>query len=115
VQLHRKIETKNNFYMIQDYCNGLNLATLLKIRGCLTQTEVGLVLKSIVMGLADLWKVNIIHRDIKLPNIMLHFPDNAELDQMPNRDKQRFLAVVDLTRVRFQAKICDFGLSTVYT
>jgi len=32
VRLHNRIETKNHMYMIQDYCNGLDLAALLEIR-----------------------------------------------------------------------------------
>jgi len=54
-----------------------------------------------------------IHRDMKLANILLHFPNNPELNNMSRNDKRNFLASVDLTRVKFQAKISDFGLSTI--
>jgi serine/threonine protein kinase len=54
-----------------------------------------------------------IHRDMKLANILLHFPDNPELNNMTRNEKRRFLANVDLTKVRFFAKISDFGLSTI--
>lgn len=32
VCLHKSIETIHNMYMIQDYCNGLDLAVLLRVR-----------------------------------------------------------------------------------
>lgn len=54
-----------------------------------------------------------IHRDMKLANILLHFPDNSELNNMTRNEKRKFLATVDLTKVRFFAKISDFGLSTI--
>lgn len=86
---------------------------LLKIRKNLTQKEVSLILDHIVNGLCDIWKLNMIHRDIKLANILLHFPNNPELNSMSRNEKRKFLATVDLTRVKFFAKISDFGLSTI--
>lgn len=53
------------------------------------------------------------HRDMKLANILLHFPDHPELASMSRNAKRNFLANVDLTMVNFQAKISDFGLSTI--
>lgn len=35
-------------------------------------------MKKIVVALNDLIKGNVIHRDLKLKNMMLHFPDNEE-------------------------------------
>jgi serine/threonine protein kinase len=32
-----------------------------------------------VQGLNDVWSLNIIHRDMKLANILLHFPDNPDV------------------------------------
>jgi serine/threonine protein kinase len=43
------------------------------------------------MGLNDVWKLNIIHRDMKLANILLNFPNNPELDTMSRGDKRNFL------------------------
>ena len=66
-----------------------------------------------MIGLTDIWKLQIIHRDMKLANILLHFPDNPELDTMSRADKRQFLLTVDLTKIKFEAMISDFGLSTI--
>jgi len=54
-----------------------------------------------------------IHRDMKLANILLHFPDNPEVSTMTRVDKKKWLASIDLTKIKFEAKISDFGLSTI--
>jgi serine/threonine protein kinase len=68
--------------MMQDYCNGFDLAVLLRLRKTLTQLEVSMILRQIVQGLNDVWSLNIIHRDMKLANILLHFPDNPDVSKM---------------------------------
>lgn len=60
-----------------------------------------------------MWDLSIIHRDIKLANILLHFPDNPEMDNMSKAEKYDFLRKFDLSTGKFEAKISDFGLSTV--
>lgn len=67
-----------------------------------------------VLGCQDIWKLNIIHRDIKLANLLLHFPDNTELNTMDKYAKLAFLSSVDLTKVVFKVLLSDFGLSTIY-
>jgi serine/threonine protein kinase len=99
--------------MIQDYCNGFDLSVLLKLRKRLSQFEISLVLRQLVKGLVDIWKLNIIHRDMKLANILLNFPDSPEVETMSKNDKRAFLMTADLTKIKFQAMISDFGLSTI--
>mmetsp|Transcript_39535 Transcript_39535/g.51772 ORF Transcript_39535/g.51772 Transcript_39535/m.51772 type:complete len:167 (-) Transcript_39535:1134-1634(-) len=50
---------------------------------------------------------------MKLANILLHFPDKPDLESLTKAQKKAFLYKVDLTRVDFQVKISDFGLSTI--
>lgn len=45
VRLHQTIKTNSNIYMMQDFCNGFDLAVLLRLRKTLTQTEVSLILR----------------------------------------------------------------------
>ena len=99
--------------MIQDLCNGMDLGVLLRLRKKVSQVEVSQILRQVVTGCKDMWELNIIHRDIKLANVLLHFPDNPELDNMSKSEKYEFLKRFDLCNGRFEAKISDFGLSTV--
>ena len=39
-------------------------------------------MRQLVAGIKDVWALGIIHRDMKLANILLHFPDNPELDTL---------------------------------
>lgn len=66
-----------------------------------------------MLGCREFWAQNVIHRDIKLANVLLHFPANPELDKMEKHEKQMFLKSVDLTTTTFKAVISDFGLSTI--
>jgi len=70
-------------------------------------------MRKVVLGCKYFWGLNIIHRDIKLANILLNFPDNPELKNMSSIEKIQFLKNVDLTKTKFQALISDFGLSTI--
>ncbi len=50
---------------------------------------------------------------MKLANILLNFPDSPEVETMGKNDKRAFLMTADLTKIKFQAMISDFGLSTI--
>jgi len=65
-----------------------------------------------LQGCKSFWTQGIIHRDIKLANILIHFPDNPEIGIMKKEDKDKFLKNVDLTKGNFTCQIADFGLST---
>lgn len=56
-------------------------------------------------------QVLVIHRDLKLQNIMLHFPQNDELRTMNKEQKKSFLREVNLLTTPFEIKIADFGFS----
>jgi len=99
--------------MLMDYCNGFDLSVLLKTRKRIPQDEARLVIRKMVHGIKDIWKLNIIHRDMKLANILLHFPDNPELGGMNKLEKRAWLSKLNLKDHKFEAKISDFGLSTI--
>jgi serine/threonine protein kinase len=56
-------------------------------------------------------KKNIFHRDLKLANILLHFPDYPELLEKSEDEKKLFLKSVDLLKEKFSVYIADFGFS----
>ena len=99
--------------MMQEYANGFDLGVLLKTRGHIRQEEARIIIKQVVHGIKDVWALGIIHRDVKLANILLHFPDKIQLEQLNKSQKHLFLKQVDLQTIDFEIKISDFGLSTV--
>lgn len=113
IRLYQTIKTGSNIYMLMDYCNGFDLSVLLRQRKHLSQEEARLIIRKMVHGIRDIWKLNIIHRDMKLANILLHFPDNPELGAMTKNEKRLWVSKMDLCSTNFEAKISDFGLSTI--
>ena len=99
--------------MMQEYANGFDLAVLLKAKTHIRQEEARIIIRQVVAGIKDVWALGIIHRDVKLANILLHFPDKPDLEGLTKQQKKAFLQSVDLTRIEFQVKISDFGLSTI--
>ncbi len=77
-------------------------------------------MRKLISGLKDLFDFDIVHRDMKLPNILLHFPSDIQNellniiliggDELETR-RQEYLSKVDLTRVPFEIRIADFGFS----
>lgn len=87
--------------MMQEYANGFDLAVLLKAKGNVKQEEARIIIRQVVAGIKDVWSLGIIHRDMKLANILLHFPDKPDLEGLNKQQKKAFLNSVDLTRIEF--------------
>ena len=56
------------------------------------------------MGCNALYDKKVVHRDLKLDNILVHFPD-----QPHDAINKEFLKTVDLEKERFIVKIADLG------
>jgi len=66
----------------------------------------------LITGMHDMLKVNIIHRDLKLENIMMHFPQRTkELVKMDKEIRKKFNNEIQLDDENFEIKIADFGFS----
>lgn len=65
-------KTSNNFYLIMEFCNDGDMDTYLKKRKYLTEDEAVEVLCELINGFKHLYKHNILHRDLKLANILRH-------------------------------------------
>ena len=103
IKLHKLYRTNNHYYFIMDYCNGGTLSSILDkyklhFGKPFSQEIIQHFMIQIVDGLKYIHSKNIIHRDIKLDNILLNF-DNIE-------DKEK------LNLLSAKVKIIDFGLAT---
>jgi serine/threonine protein kinase len=68
--------TDNHYYLIFEYCNGEDLSAFRKSKGgVLPEATVRYVLRQIVEGLNELYNKKAIHRDIKLSNVLLCYPN----------------------------------------
>lgn len=72
IKLYDIKKTKNNIYLILEYCNEGDLMEFLKGKGRLVEEEAIEFFVQIVSAFKTLVKSNIMHRDFKLPNILLH-------------------------------------------
>ena len=109
VYLYKTVRRETEIFLFMELCNGLDLQTLLEIRGQITEKDARYIMSDVISGMKAVWEKGIIHRDLKPANIMLNFP--GEKLMMTIEEKQEFLRHVDFSEVEFSAKIADFGLS----
>ena len=103
VKLEGIKKSKKHYYIIMEYINGGSLADCLKkymerYKIAFPEEIVQYLMRQILEGLVYLHKLKIIHRDLKLDNIMVNF------DSM--QDKQ------NLDMMKAKIKIIDFDFAT---
>ena len=54
-------------------------------------------MRHLVLGLRDLQSLKVVHRDLKLANVLLHFPNLKNFEELTAKEKRLFLKSVDLT------------------
>ena len=115
VKIINYIPSPRNFYIVLEYCNGLNLEEYLKLykekyKKPLNELYIQKILQQLAPALEYMHKNNIIHRDIKLQNIMLHF--NSYPNILEDGDLPRKLVFGDMSLNKsFSVKIADFGFA----
>ena len=85
VKIFETYETKKHICIVMEYICAGDLLTYIKKRSKLTEPVAQFIFKQIILGIKYIHDNNIIHRDIKLDNILLDLDNNI--------------------------KICDFGVS----
>lgn len=72
VKLIEVLYTRNNIYMIQEFCEGGDLRNYLKkTKTYINEKSALLILKDLMNGLKILYENGIVHRDLKPENILL--------------------------------------------
>ena len=66
------LKTANNFYFVYEYCNGGTLDKLMQREGSFSEKKALTYLRQIVEAFKVLSRSNIMHRDIKPDNILIH-------------------------------------------
>ena len=94
IKLKRVIRTNEHLYFILELCDGENLDSFLKnyqrLFNCLPPVHlIQHFMKQIVSAICYMHQNNMIHRDLKLENIMLSFSDEENLNDVfnPNTDE----------------------------
>ena len=87
IRLLEVFESSKHLLMVMEYAGGGDLLQLIKRKGKLKEGDAKFIFKQIVYGLAHIHCRSVIHRDIKLDNILLDCEKGV--------------------------KICDFGVSKI--
>lgn len=74
VHLEEVIKTKSNYYSVLEFCNGGSLQNFLDLHGRFPEKFAIKCLSQIVNGCSALYDKNVMHRDLKLDNILINFP-----------------------------------------
>ena len=98
--------TQSHYYLIMEFCNGGSLSDCLKkyqekLNKPFTEEIVQHLMRQIIDGIKYIHNRNIVHRDLKLDNILVNF--KSEIDKK------------DLNMMKAQVKIIDFGFATHIT
>ena len=102
IELKEVFHSNNNIYLIEEYMNGGNLedylSTFVRLnRRPLNEEEAKCVMVQVLKAVYFLHSKNVIHRDLKPQNIMLHYKNESDMKNL-----NIFNATV---------KIIDFGVS----
>lgn len=69
------IEDKKYFFQFYELCNGGDIQKLLNAKGKLKEADSRLILLQVIQGYKEIYKNNVLHRDLKLENLLIHFPN----------------------------------------
>jgi serine/threonine protein kinase len=106
-------ETKNNHYIILEYCNGGDLDSyckkyIEKNKHPLNEFYIQKILQQFVPALEYMHKNKIIHRDIKLQNVLLNFDNYPNVPKNGNLPPKLTFDDKSLNKA-FTIKIADLG------
>ena len=96
VRIIESFNTRNSYILITEYCEGGELFD--QVKNQLSETQIAVIFRQLLSGLAYLHSNNIVHRDLKLENILIH---EIEKSKATGEDL-------------FNIKIIDFGTARIF-
>lgn len=83
--LHVK-QSDESFYLFFEFCNGGDLTRLFNRKGGRLREKYTLeIVRQLSIALEYMHEKNIVHRDLKLDNILLHFPNQPQDEQVSEK------------------------------
>ena len=113
-------KTLSNYYLVMEMCNGGDVDGFMKARGgYMSEPEARLILKQLVKGLLAIRDKQVMHRDLKLPNILMNFPElKIETFTQDTFNLKQYVKNLDIVggkdsrgAVPFEVKIADLGFA----
>ncbi len=110
-------KTINNVYLILEFCNGGTLYDYNEFykrtyKNRLPELIVQKIIRQVIEGLKFMHKNNIIHRDIKLENILINFDDQPNIyseNTLITKSSNDLYRLFSLENHNFTIKIADLG------
>ena len=96
------IKTRSNYYSVLEFANGGSMQGLLNLKRRFSEKFAVEAIRQIIQGCDALYKVNVVHRDLKLDNLLIDFPDKDLLSMEELKE-------LDLDQETFTIKIADLG------
>ena len=97
VRIIESFNTRESYVLVTEYCEGGELYD--QVKNQLSETQIAVIFKQLLSGLAYLHSHNIVHRDLKLENILIQ-----EIEKSKTTGE-------DL----FNIKIIDFGTARIFS
>ena len=82
VRIIESFNTKDSYVLVTEYCEGGELFD--QVKNQLSETQIAVIFKQLLSGLAYLHSHNIVHRDLKLENILIQETEKSKTHYMVN-------------------------------